>query len=193
MTLVLPGSAQLAAGNRRVGWFALRTWFVRRRARAAGAGGLRAAPRVRLLAGLRHHDAAGAAARADGRRRRLGTAVLRRLADRAAADPGDAAPTRGRRRQRDPLPDRGERAAVRRAPGRRPTRLHHRDVRLGRGQRTPPRSLQRAAARRRRRRRPLGAAPGLPDGREHRRRDRPDGPDLAAAQHGELPVRPRAR
>jgi polyisoprenyl-teichoic acid--peptidoglycan teichoic acid transferase len=28
MTLVLPGSAQLVAGNRRVGWIALRTWFV---------------------------------------------------------------------------------------------------------------------------------------------------------------------
>ncbi|WP_395693788.1 LCP family protein [Nocardioides sp.] len=28
MTLVLPGSAQVVAGNRRVGWIALRTWFV---------------------------------------------------------------------------------------------------------------------------------------------------------------------
>ncbi|MGB0102287.1 MAG: LCP family protein [Nocardioides sp.] len=28
MTLVLPGSAQIVAGNRRVGWIALRTWFV---------------------------------------------------------------------------------------------------------------------------------------------------------------------
>ncbi|WP_343906233.1 LCP family protein [Nocardioides aquiterrae] len=27
MTLVLPGSAQVVAGNRRVGWIALRTWF----------------------------------------------------------------------------------------------------------------------------------------------------------------------
>ncbi|WP_243057945.1 LCP family protein [Nocardioides sp. SR21] len=27
-TLVLPGSAQIVAGNRRVGWIALRTWFV---------------------------------------------------------------------------------------------------------------------------------------------------------------------
>ena len=28
MTLVLPGSAQIVAGNRRIGWIALRTWFV---------------------------------------------------------------------------------------------------------------------------------------------------------------------
>ncbi|GAB2444729.1 hypothetical protein GCM10027062_26180 [Nocardioides hungaricus] len=28
MTLLLPGSAQIVAGNRRVGWIALRTWFV---------------------------------------------------------------------------------------------------------------------------------------------------------------------
>src|SRR3712207_516321 len=28
MTLVLPGSAQLVAGNRRIGLVALRTWFV---------------------------------------------------------------------------------------------------------------------------------------------------------------------
>lgn len=27
MTLVLPGSAQIVAGNRRIGWIALRTWF----------------------------------------------------------------------------------------------------------------------------------------------------------------------
>ncbi len=28
MTLLLPGSAQIVAGNRRIGWIALRTWFV---------------------------------------------------------------------------------------------------------------------------------------------------------------------
>ena len=51
------------------------------------------------------------------------------------------------------------------------------------------RPLQRAAARRRLRRRPLGAAAGLADRRQHRRGHRPDRADRPAAQHGELPVR----
>ena len=59
--------------------------------------------------------------------------------------------------------------------------------------RRPRRPLQRAAHGRRLRRRPLGAAAGLDDGRQHRRRDRQDGAGLAAAQHAELPVPPRAR
>ena len=189
MTLVLPGSAQLVAGNRKVGRIAMRIWFV-----------LVAGTLVAALVGLVWHGFAF----------RLGTdtfvlgllrAVLMVLAvgwaalfidawrigqpltlalphRRAVVGVNGAALPLGRR---DP--------ALRRAPGRRTARLHHHHVRRRRGDRRPRRPLQRAAARRRLRRRPLGPAPGLDDRRQHRRGHRPDRADRAAPQHGELPVR----
>ena len=65
----------------------------------------------------------------------------------------------------------------------RAARLRARHVRRRHGQRRPRRPLQRAARGRRLRRRPLGPAPRLDDGRQHRRRDRQDRADRAAAQH----------
>ena len=53
----------------------------------------------------------------------------------------------------------------------------------------PRRPLQRAAARRRLRQGPLGTAARQHHGREHRRRHRQDDPVRPAAQHDELPVR----
>ena len=85
MTLVVPGSAQLVAGNRRVGRLATRLWaaLLVRGLRRRGAGGV--PPPVRVLVRLRHHRARRRTARADAARDRLGGAVRRRVADRPAA------------------------------------------------------------------------------------------------------------
>ena len=192
MTLLLPGSAQLVAGNRRIGRIALRIWFVPSSARAAHAG--RSAWSTTSCSSGSASDTLALfwlRLGADGARGRLGAAVLRRLADRPAADPLDGAPPRRGRRQRRALPRRG-RARCSSAPTWSASSAHLMLTMFGDGEveRRPRRPLQRAAARRRLRRRPLGPAPGLDDDRQHRRRDRPDRADLAAAQHGELPVRP---
>ena len=88
MTLVLPGSAQLVAGNRRVGRIALRVWLGPRRR-------LRASPCVTGLVwhevvvqdGLEHRRCSASCASALMLRRdRLGRALRRRLAHRPAAD-----------------------------------------------------------------------------------------------------------
>ena len=144
--------------------------------------------RARLLGRHQHGAAAGPAPRPDGARRRLGLPLRRRLAPRPAPHPAAPAPARDRGRQRLPLLQRRRRAALRRPRRRRPARLHDLDVRQRRGGRRPPRPLQRAAHGRRRGSRPVGPAARLDDRGEHRRRDRQDGADLAAAQHAELPV-----
>ena len=189
MTLVLPGSAQLVAGNRKVGRIALRVCLAlarhpdrRRPARPAVA-------RPHLLPGQQHVHARTAAAGAVRRRRRLGAAVLRRLASRPAARAAAEAAARGGRAQQRAGVLRGGLAAVRRAHGRGAADVHRHDVRRRPGDRGDPRPLQRAAARRRLRRRPLGPAPRQPLGGEHRPGDRPRHPVRAAAQHDELPVR----
>ena len=103
MTLVVPGSAQLVAGNRRVGRIATRIWVGARRARPGGCAARRLAPPVRVLVRLRHHRPRRPASRADGARGRLGGAVRRRLADRPAAVAVAGAPPYRRRPQRRPL------------------------------------------------------------------------------------------
>ncbi len=121
-------------------------------------------------------------------RGRVGVAVHGRLASRtAAAAAPEAASGDGRPERRAVLRGGGV-AAVRLARGGGAEGLHQHDVRQRPGQRGPRRPLQRAAARRGLWLGPLGPAPGQPDGGEHRRGHRPDGPVRAAAQHAELPV-----
>ena len=121
---------------------------------------------------------------------RLGRALRRRLAARAAAEPAPGPPPGRRRRQRRALLLGRRHAALRRA--------HRRACSATSCSPCSATATVTGAhdgrynvllARRRLRRRPLGPAPGLDDGRQHRRRDRPDRADRAAAQHGELPVR----
>ena len=98
------------------------------------------------------------------------------------------------RRQRRALLHRRRRAALRLAPRRRPARLHHGDVRRRRRSATPSHGRYNVLL--------LGGDSGA--GRWGLRPDsmtvasidagdRQDGPVRAAAQHDELPVRPRAR
>ncbi len=145
MTLLVPGSAQLLAGNRKVGRIALRVWF-----------GAVLTLVGTLLVGLVWHGAVFylvsntlvlgvLRVAADGRRDRLGAALHGRLAARSAAVAPAEPPARRRRAQRLPQPHDGCRAALRCAPGRRPARLHRHDVRQRRGHRRPRRALQRAA------------------------------------------------
>ena len=194
MTLVLPGSAQLACGNRRVGRAALRIWFALLIVAAGCLLVAARAPRVRVLAGLRPGGAADGPVRADGAGDRLGGAVLRRLAARAAADAADGPPPGGGRASTGSCASRSPRCcssartwsacsatssrpcsapATRRGAhdGRYNVLLLGGDSGVG----------------------PLGAAARLDHRRQHRRRDRPDRAGLAAAQHAELPLRQGAR
>ena len=57
MTLVLPGSAQLVAGNRKVGRIAMRIWFVPGRGTLLAVAGRAALARLRLLDRHQHHAA----------------------------------------------------------------------------------------------------------------------------------------
>ena len=190
MTLVVPGSAQLAAGNRQVGQVALRIWLglvafaVAERRRSGWCGTSTSSgwpPTPRLLQLLRFVlmvlAVGWAALLVDAWR--LGQPLTLSLNHRRAVV--------GRQRRALLLGRRHP--AVRRPPRRRAARLHPDHVRGRRGHLRPPRPLQRAAARRRLRRRPLGPAARLDDGRQHRRGDRPHGARRAAPQHGRLPVR----
>ena len=72
MTLVVPGSAQLAAGNRQVGRIAIRIWLVLVAIAVLSIPTGSGVARVRLLAGLGHRAASPAAVRADGAWRSAG-------------------------------------------------------------------------------------------------------------------------
>ena len=184
MTLVLPGSAQIAAGNKRVGRIAIWTWIsLWALLLLLGVGAL--VWRVgRRRAVHQLHRADGAADPARRPRSRLGTAVHRRLAAVPAAGAGPS-PSAGLRGD-----ERGAGAGRGRRPGGlgldRVVSAEPDDVGVRRRRRDQGagRPLQHPAARRGRREGPHRAPTRQPDRGQHRRRDRPDGADQPAAQHG---------
>ena len=103
MTLLLPGSAQLVAGNKRVGRIALRIWFLVLLLGLVSLVAVLLASPAGVLGGLEHAAAGPAAGAADGGRGRLGRPVHGRVADRPAAHPAAEPASRRGRAQRLPV------------------------------------------------------------------------------------------
>ena len=190
MTLVVPGSAQLAVGKRLLGRIALRTWLILIGVAvvfAADADPARAA--LVHDRGLREPAHPHRPALADPcHRPGLEPVAPGRLVARQPAQHVDprqvglrrARPCAGRLRRRRRL---GGLRDVRRPVEARHHRVHRRRHHPGAG-----RPVQHPPARRGRRRGPHRDASGLDDGGQHRRRNRQDGAVQPAAQPAARPV-----
>ncbi len=152
MTLVMPGSAQLVMGNRKIGRIGVRIWLA-----FLALGALPAVPvddvaHGTVLAADQPAAADARPVRADGGCHRLGRADHRCLASRPAAGDGAQPPALDDRAQQRAVLRHRRHHVLRRPPRRGAELVHRHGVRLRDGVRARGRPLQRAAARRRLRR-----------------------------------------